>query len=80
MLWSYYINAPLTLAMTAVYCFSVTSVPKILQSPMPFVVVFHDAFQEAKPTTAFTTVVLCLIIVVAVSSLAATSRQIFAFA
>lgn len=80
MLWSYYINAPLTLAMTAVYCFSVISIPRILESPMPFVIVFQDAFQEARPTTAFATVVLALVVIVAVSSLAATSRQIFAFA
>lgn len=80
MLWSYYINAPLTLAMTVVYCFSITSVPRLLESPMPFVIVFQDAFQEARPTTAFATVVLGLVVIVAVSSLAATSRQIFAFA
>lgn len=80
MLWSYYINAPMTLLMTAVYCFSVTSIPKVLASPMPFVVVFGDAFQGQNATIAFTTVVLFLTIVVAISSLAATSRQIFAFA
>ncbi|KAM0715990.1 hypothetical protein Q7P37_008504 [Cladosporium fusiforme] len=80
MLWSYYINAPLTLAMAAVYCFSVTSIPKVLESPMPFVIVFQDAFQEARPTIAFAAVVLVLVLVVATSSLAATSRQIFAFA
>ena len=80
MLWSYYINAPMTLLMTTVYCFSVTSIPKVLASPMPFVVVFGDAFKGQNATIAFTTVVLFLTIVVAISSLAATSRQIFAFA
>jgi choline transport protein len=80
MLWSYYINAPMTLLMTTVYCFSVTSIPKALNSPMPFVIVFGDAFQGRDATIGFTTVVLFLIIVVAISSLAATSRQIFAFA
>jgi choline transport protein len=79
MLWSYYVNAPLTLLMTLVYCFSITSIPKVLSSPMPFVIVFQDAFKEKNPTIAFTAVVLCLIIVVAVSSLAATSRLIYAF-
>jgi choline transport protein len=80
MLWSYYINAPLTLLMTTVYCFSVTSIPKVLASPMPFVVVFEDTFQSQNATIAFTTVVLSLTIVVVISSLAATSRQNFAFA
>ena len=80
MLWSYYINAPLTLLMATVYCFSITSIPKALASPMPFVVVFGDTFQGHNATIAFTTVVLFLTIVVAISSLAATSRQIFAFA
>lgn len=47
---------------------------------MPFVIVFGDAFQGRDATIGFTTVVLFLIIVVAISSLAATSRQIFAFA
>lgn len=80
MLWSYYVNAPLTLFMAAVYCFSITSVPRVLSSPMPFVVVFQDAFEGTDPTIAFTAVVLSLIVVVAVSSLAATSRLIYAFA
>jgi len=80
MLWSYYINAPLTLLMATVYCFSITSIPKVLASPMPFVVVFQDTFQGRDPTIAFASVVLFLAIVAAISSLAATSRQIFAFA
>lgn len=80
MLWSYYVNAPLTLLMTAVYCFSIASIPRILESPMPFVIVFQDTFVESDATIASTGVVLVLLIVVAVSSLAATSRQIFAFA
>lgn len=80
MLWSYYANAPLTLLMTVVYCFSITSVPRTLSSPMPFVLVFQDTFVDTDPTIAFTAVVLSLIIVVAVSSLAATSRLIYAFA
>lgn len=80
MLWSYYVNAPLTLLMAVVYCFSITSVPKVLASPMPFVIVFQEAFVENDATIAFTGVVLTLVIIVAVSSLAATSRQVFAFA
>jgi choline transport protein len=80
MLWSYYVNAPLTLLMALVYCFSITSIPRVLASPMPFVLVFQDAFQGTDATIAFTAVVLCLIVVVAVSSLAATSRLIYAFA
>lgn len=80
MLWSYYVNAPFTLLMAVVYCFSITSVPEVLASPMPFVIVFRDAFVENDATIAFTGVVLTLVIIVAVSSLAATSRQVFAFA
>lgn len=80
MLYSYLVNAPLTLLMAVVYCFSITSIPKVLESPMPFVIVFHDTFQETTPTIAFATVVLGLLIMVALSALAATSRQIFAFA
>lgn len=52
----------------------------VLTSPMPFVLVFQDAFVDTNPTVAFTTVVLSLIIVVAISSLAATSRLVYAFA
>lgn len=47
---------------------------------MPFVLVFQEAFVDTDPTVAFTTVVLSLIIVVAISSLAATSRLVYAFA
>jgi len=54
--------------------------PRVLLSPMPFVLVFQDAFVNTDPTVAFTTVVLSLIIVVAISSLAATSRLVYAFA
>jgi amino acid permease len=46
---------------------------------MPFVLVFQDAFVDTKSTLAFTGVVLSLVIVVAVSSLAATSRLVYAF-
>ena len=53
---------------------------RVLSSPMPFVLVFEDAFVDIDPTVAFTTVVLSLIIVVAISSLAATSRLVYAFA
>lgn len=53
---------------------------RVLSSPMPFVLVFQDAFVDIDPTVAFTTVVLSLIIVVAISSLAATSRLVYAFA
>lgn len=47
---------------------------------MPFVLVFQDAFVDTDPTVAFTIVVLSLIVVVAISSLAATSRLVYAFA
>jgi len=57
-----------------------TLIFRVLSSPMPFVLVFQDAFVDINPTLAFTGVVLSLIIVVAVSSLAATSRLIYAFA
>lgn len=80
MLWSYYVNAPLTLLMAMVYCFSITSVPHVLESPMPFVLVFHGAFEETNPTIGFTSVVLALMTVVTVSSIAASSRLVFAFA
>lgn len=53
---------------------------RVLSSPMPFVLVFQEAFVDTDPTVAFTTVVLSLIIVVAISSLAATSRLVYAFA
>lgn len=80
MLYSYFVNAPLTVLMAAVYCFSVTSLPRALASRMPFVSVFHDAFRDRDATIAFSAVVLGLVVMVAVSALAATSRQIFAFA
>lgn len=80
MLYSYFVNAPLTILLATVFCFSVASLPRALASPMPFVSIFHDAFQDRDATVAFSAVVLGLVIMVAVSALAATSRQIFAFA
>jgi multisubunit Na+/H+ antiporter MnhF subunit len=58
---------------------SSTSIYRVLSGPMPFVRVFQDAFVDTKSTLAFTGVVLSLVIVVAVSSLAATSRLVYAF-
>jgi hypothetical protein len=50
---------------------SSTSIYRVLSGPMPFVPVFQDAFVDTKPTLAFTGV--------AVSSLAVTSRLVYAF-
>lgn len=80
MVWSYIINAPLSLLMVLAYLFSIKSVPDALKAPMPFVTAFHDAFGLIDATVAFTLVVLGSVSVVAISAMASTSRIIFAFA
>lgn len=80
MVWSYSINAPLSLLMVLAYLFSIKSVEEGLKARMPFVAAFSDAFGVIDATVGFTLVVLGSVSVVAVSALASTSRIMFAFA
>lgn len=80
MVWTYLINAPLTIVMALVYCFSITSIPEAVHSTSAFITVFHTAFMDPTPTLAFAAVVLGLILMTTISVLASACRQIFAFA
>lgn len=80
MIWGYLLNAPLAICLAVTYCFNMPSVERAIQSTMPFVTVFQEAFQHDRVTTAFGIVMLLLVVMITISALASTSRQIFAFA
>ncbi|GAB7361741.1 hypothetical protein MBLNU230_g1788t1 [Neophaeotheca triangularis] len=69
--------------MLLTYCFCIGSVEEVLRPPYPFLNVFHSSFgrnADWGATTAFTAVILALLLMITVNALAVTSRQIFAFA
>jgi choline transport protein len=79
MVWTYLINAPLTFIMALVFCFSISSIPEVLDSTSAFVAVFHASF-GATPTLALSAVVLGLILMTTVGVMVSASRQVVAFA
>lgn len=80
MVWSYFINAPLTLILAITLCYNTGSVEAALESMHPLVWIFHNTLQSIPATTAFTSLMLILMAMITVSNLATTSRQMFAFA
>ena len=74
------LNMPLTFIMLFTYVFNIRSIDALMKSPYPFVYVFQNALETPKAVTAFTIVILLLMIMITISTMAATSRQAFAFA
>lgn len=80
MLWSFLLNIPMTLIMLVTFCFNIGDVNEAVNDIFPpFVSTFIFAFQSTQATTAFTIVVLSLLIMIAVSTMVATSRHLFTF-
>lgn len=80
MLRSFLINVPITLIMLVTYVFNVGDVEEILRGTVPpFVSVLSNAFKNVAATTGFSVVILCLLIMVATSTMVSTSRQLYAF-
>lgn len=79
--WSFVLNLPLAFIMLVTYCINFGSTNYALSGHFPpFVAVFQNALHTASVVTAFTSVILVLLIMITISALAATSRQTFAFA
>lgn len=77
---SFLLNMPLTCIMALTYVFHIRSVDNVLGSTYPFVALFQDVYRTPAATAGFTVAVLVLMVMVTMSSMASTSRQLFAFA
>lgn len=81
MVWTFAINAPLAILMAIVFCFSIVSVEDAVASATaPAVNIFAQTFRNPQVTMAFSGVLLCLIIMIAIAAVTSSSRQMFAFA
>ncbi|KAK3176011.1 hypothetical protein OEA41_007333 [Lepraria neglecta] len=82
MVWSFFLNIPMTFGLLIAYLFCIGDVSDAISSPTgyPFIYVFQNATGSVAGTTGLTVVILLLLIVIAISSYASTSRQLFAFA
>ena len=82
MVWSFFLNIPLTFGLLISYLFCIDDVSEALSSPTgyPFIYVFQNATGSSAGATGLTVVVLLLLIFILTSCFASTSRQLFAFA
>lgn len=82
MVWSFFLNIPLTFGLLLSYLFCIGDVSEALSSPTgyPFIYVFQNATGTVAGATGLTAVVLLLLVFITTSTYASTSRQLFAFA
>ncbi|EFQ98516.1 hypothetical protein MGYG_01543 [Nannizzia gypsea CBS 118893] len=82
MLWTLILNGTTGLIMLITYAFCVYDIDTVLkdQTGFPFISVFLHATQSVRATTAMTSLILILQACSAISNVATTSRQLYAFA
>ncbi|KAK2861433.1 hypothetical protein FQN49_004199 [Arthroderma sp. PD_2] len=82
MLWTLILNGSTGLIMLVTYAFCVYDVEAVLkdQTGFPFISVFLHATRSVRATTAMTSLMLILQACSAISNVATTSRQLYAFA
>lgn len=82
MLWTLILNGTTGLIMLITYAFCVYDIDAVLkdQTGFPFISVFLHATQSVRATTAMTSLILVLQACSAISNVATTSRQLYAFA
>lgn len=82
MVVSFLFNMPFTFVLLITYAFCIGNVEEALASTTgyPFIYVFQNATNSVGGTTGFVTVILILLIMITISVLASSSRQMFAFA
>lgn len=81
MVWAFVLSFPMAMIMLVTYSMNIGSLDEALSGRYPpFVAVFDNALHSRGAVTAFTTVILTLLVMITISALAATSRQTFAFA
>ncbi|PVI08325.1 amino acid transporter [Periconia macrospinosa] len=82
MLWTIWVNGAMGLVMLITFCYTVGDLDAALTSPTgyPIIEVFHQATKSVGATTALTSILVVLAILNNITSVAGTSRQLFAFA
>lgn len=79
MFWAYMLNIPLAFAMLLVFLFAMTDVAMARTAFFPFVWILQNSLSTAG-AQAMTAIMLILVVMIATSCFASTSRQLFAFA
>ncbi|EGP84260.1 uncharacterized protein MYCGRDRAFT_95525 [Zymoseptoria tritici IPO323] len=79
MVWSYVANLPMTFALLVTYIYNVGDLREVVRSPHPLVHVFETMLDSRNATIAFSVIVMGLLIMIAVSTMVATSRHLFSF-
>ena len=82
MVWSFFLNIPLTFGLLISYLFCIDDISEALSSPSgyPFIYVFQNATGSVAGATGLTVIILLLLVFITTSAYASTSRQLFAFA
>ena len=82
MVWTLALNGATGLIMIVTYAFCVGDIDEILasQTGFPFIQVFLNVTNSVKATTGMTMLILILQFCAAISNVATTSRQMYAFA
>ena len=82
MVLSYFGNGLMIFLILITYCYCLTDLPQAFDSPTgyPFIAVFAHATGSIEGGAGLTCVIIVLIVFAVINYMAATSRQIFAFA
>jgi len=82
MVVSFFFNLPFTFVLLITYAFCIGDVQEALASPTgyPFIYVLQHATKSIGGTTGFVSIVMILLVMITISALASSSRQLFAFA
>lgn len=80
MVWSFLSNAPITLGLMVTFVFNLGSVTDALNDEHALVSIFNRMLDGNRSATiAFTSVILVMLVMIAVSTMVATSRHLYAF-
>jgi choline transport protein len=82
MVVSFFFNLPFTFILLVTYAFCIGDVQEALASPTgyPFIYVLQNATESIGGTTGFVSIIMILLVMITISALASSSRQLFAFA
>lgn len=82
MIWTLVLNGATGFVMIVTYAFCVGNIDEVLESQtgFPFIQVFLNSTGSVKATTGMTVVITVMQLCAAISNVATTSRQVYAFA
>ena len=82
MFWSYIVNGLMVFLTLITYCFCLTDLAQAFNSPTgyPFIAVFANATGSPEGGAGLTCLIIVLIMLSVINYMAASSRQVFAFA